>query len=176
MLHVTLKKYQREGSEDEIEVSTQILDLEDHSMERAMIPPQTESALQHYTAHAYPNNSYHHSDEMLSDTNPKISIKLPEELFEKASRGDEEEFSKYSNDGRQQNGKVDIFYLQAREVILASGTLPGELELRENGVFAKGAISKGTRYGPFQGKWASAPKDARFAWEIFISKDLVTSV
>lgn len=67
------------------------------------------------------------------------------------------------------NGKIDIFYLRAREIILASGSLPSELELRETGVFAKISICKGTRYGPFQGKWASVPQDPRFAWEVSFS-------
>ncbi|KAJ8941483.1 hypothetical protein NQ314_010387 [Rhamnusium bicolor] len=110
-------------------------------MEKAMVPPQTDSTIQHYSSSVYRNNIYSLSEEMIPEGSPKISIKLPEDLFEK------------SRD-------------EAREIILASGTLPGELELRENGVFSKTNICKGTRYGPFQGKWASIPQDTRFAWEL----------
>lgn len=128
-----------------------------------MVPPQTESNLQHYPTKNYGKNIYSPSDDLVSDSR-KISKKLPEELFEKTrTEGDPQ---KYPSDDKQVNGKIDLFYLRAREVILASGSLPGELELRENGVFAKALISKGTRYGPFQGKWASIPQDLRFAWEV----------
>jgi ecotropic virus integration site 1 protein len=50
-------------------------------------------------------------------------------------------------------------------VAAASGAVPCEVELKE-GVVAKSLIPKGTRYGPFQGKWAGVPQDARFAWEV----------
>ncbi|XP_018561523.1 MDS1 and EVI1 complex locus protein EVI1-like isoform X3 [Anoplophora glabripennis] len=158
-----LTKIMTEGSEDEIEVSSQILDLQEHSMERAMVPPQTESTLQHYPTNDYVNSIYSSPEDMIAESR-KIPTKLPEELFEKSRI--EEDRQKYCSESKQTNGKVDIFYLRAREVILASGTLPGELELRENGVFAKTTINKGARYGPFQGKWASIPQDARFAWEV----------
>lgn len=132
-------------------------------MERAMVPPQTESNLQHFPTDDYVNNIYSPTEDLVPDGR-KISRKLPEELFEKT--GTEGDLQKYPSESKQANGKIDLFYLRAREVILASGTLPGELELRENGVFAKTSISKGARYGPFQGKWASIPQDPRFAWEV----------
>lgn len=46
--------------------------------------------------------------------------------------------------------------------------VPKELKLRESGrgVWAREKIPKGTRYGPFLGKWVSDPVDARFAWEV----------
>ncbi|KAJ8980783.1 hypothetical protein NQ317_019449 [Molorchus minor] len=166
------------GSEDEI-VSTNTLDEEEHSMERAMVLPQIETNAEHYPGtvlkqytsniqsffNAEYTNIYSHTSDLVSD-GPKISVKQADELFDKKSEGVE-----YGNDTKPfVNGKIDIFYLRAREIILASGTLPPELELRENGVFAKGNISKGTRYGPFQGKWASSPQDTRFAWEISYQK------
>ncbi|KAL1497214.1 hypothetical protein ABEB36_008211 [Hypothenemus hampei] len=61
---------------------------------------------------------------------------------------------------------TDLFYLRTKKLILASGVLPSELELKHFGVFAKESISKGTKYGPFKGKWAGTPRDPSFAWEI----------
>ncbi|KAJ8959675.1 hypothetical protein NQ318_021865 [Aromia moschata] len=140
-----------EGSEDEIEVSTQNLELEDQSMERAMVPPHMEAAIQHYPNTDY-RSIYGHCDDMVTDSSPKISVKHAAELFDKA-KDQSEELQRYISETKQLvNGKIDIFYLRAREIILASGSLPGELELRETGVFAKTNICKGTRYGPFQGK------------------------
>ena len=34
------------------------------------------------------------------------------------------------------------------------------------GVFAKQLVAKGTRYGPFLGKWVSVARDPSFAWEV----------
>lgn len=62
--------------------------------------------------------------------------------------------------------KVDVAFARARDVVMACGVLPQELEIRDGGVFAKGNIEKSTRYGPFQGKWAWQPQDQRFAWEV----------
>ncbi|XP_074032184.1 transcription factor hamlet isoform X2 [Leptinotarsa decemlineata] len=151
-----LNKIMTEGSEDEIETSTKHLELEDHSMERAMVPPHTESDIHQFAlAQEYKRGFFSHTDNMLLEGTPKISMKNPEVLYDKPSV-----------DSNQQNARVDIYYLRAREVILASGSLPSELELRETGVFAKVTIPKGTKYGPFQGKWASVPQDTRFAWEV----------
>ncbi|XP_017774324.1 PREDICTED: transcription factor hamlet-like isoform X2 [Nicrophorus vespilloides] len=47
-----------------------------------------------------------------------------------------------------------------------SRLLPADLEIRENGVFAKCPLAKHIKYGPFQGKWAGIPQDKRFAWEV----------
>ncbi|KAL0871268.1 hypothetical protein ABMA27_005023 [Loxostege sticticalis] len=44
--------------------------------------------------------------------------------------------------------------------------LPNELVLKVNGVFARSAISVGTKYGPFIGKWGTQPLDAKYAWEV----------
>lgn len=40
------------------------------------------------------------------------------------------------------------------------------------GVFAKNLVPKGTRYGPFLGKWVSLVSDPTFAWEVS-TKDLL---
>ncbi|CAH1995376.1 unnamed protein product [Acanthoscelides obtectus] len=131
-----LDEIMTEGSEDEIEVSSQHSDTNTQSMETTMIPPQTDNDPQYTTPDSTDN--YYSLIENIPNS---------EEIFEKAS-----------------NGKVDMFYL--KEVILATGILPGQLELKENGVFAKTRITKGTRFGPFLGKWASNPQDVRFAWEV----------
>ncbi|KAK4311877.1 hypothetical protein Pmani_016661 [Petrolisthes manimaculis] len=50
-------------------------------------------------------------------------------------------------------------------------TVPMELELRPSGsgvglgVWTKQTITRGTRYGPFLGKWTANAKDPSFAWE-----------
>ncbi|VEN45468.1 unnamed protein product [Callosobruchus maculatus] len=126
----------QEGSEDEIEVSSQHSEADAHSMATTMIPPQIETDPQYSVPEC--TEKYYSLIENIPTT---------EEIFEKAS-----------------NGKVDMFYL--KEVILATGILPAQLELKENGVFSKVMIPKGTKYGPFQGKWASVPQDIRFAWEV----------
>lgn len=41
-----------------------------------------------------------------------------------------------------------------------------DVEVENGKVFAKKAISKGTKYGPFIGKLTSEPNDPRFAWEV----------
>ncbi|EEB17975.1 hypothetical protein Phum_PHUM496030 [Pediculus humanus corporis] len=45
--------------------------------------------------------------------------------------------------------------------------IPKELKVKEpgRGVWAREKIPKGTRYGPFFGKWVSDPIDGRYAWE-----------
>ncbi|XP_033611519.1 histone-lysine N-methyltransferase MECOM isoform X3 [Cryptotermes secundus] len=46
--------------------------------------------------------------------------------------------------------------------------VPPELELREpgSGVWTRQHVSRGTRYGPFLGKWTPEPLDPRYAWEV----------
>ncbi|KAK8393656.1 hypothetical protein O3P69_006768 [Scylla paramamosain] len=50
--------------------------------------------------------------------------------------------------------------------------VPPELELRPSstgvgvGVWSKQSISRGTRYGPFLGKWTANAKDPSLAWEV----------
>lgn len=80
-------------------------------------------------------------------SSPKLTVKTVEELFEHETYTD----SKYS---------------EAREMVVAMAVLPTDLEVREIGVFARETLGKGTRYGPFQGKWAGLPDDHRFAWEV----------
>ncbi|KAK7572157.1 hypothetical protein V9T40_014629 [Parthenolecanium corni] len=46
--------------------------------------------------------------------------------------------------------------------------VPHELELRSSGaegVWTKTTIPRGTKYGPYIGKWLQKPIDMRFAWE-----------
>lgn len=122
-----------------------------------MVPPQSESVQLFLTPH-YMNDIYSHKIEDVTGESILSKRKLTEEYINFNSN------SSIPEDIR--NGKADIFYLRAREIVLASGSLPSELEFRETGVFAKLAVCKGTRYGPFQGKWASVPQDPRFAWEV----------
>lgn len=41
-----------------------------------------------------------------------------------------------------------------------------DLDIQAGAVFAKAAIRKGTKYGPFVGKFFNEPHDRRFAWEV----------
>lgn len=137
----------QEGSEDEIEMK--VISTMNHSTDETL---------------SYTNNNFQNSKEMVPEAT-QISVKS--DLYESLeSRSNLNSFSFKDFHKEEENGKVDLFYLRARDVILASGVLPGELELKENGVFARSTICKGTRFGPFQGKWASAPQDCRFAWEV----------
>lgn len=154
------KNFFSEGSEDEIEVSVE--NIEDLSMDRDMLPPQSES-LEQFSPSQYIKGIY----------STKVEDFAGDNILPKATRNDDIilHYNIHSNKSNQpcddmRNGNADIFYLRAREIVLASGILPSELELRETGIFAKTNINKGTRYGPFQGKWASIPQDARFAWEV----------
>ncbi|KYB25847.1 Transcription factor hamlet-like Protein [Tribolium castaneum] len=126
-----------EGSEDELEVSEQ---PEDTHMDAVMVPPQHET----FTDFSSNNN--------LDDPPSKLSLKPADQLF------CDETLKAF-------NGATDLVYSRCREAIPASGVVPCEIELKD-GVFAKGVIPKGTRYGPFKGKWAGVPQDVRFAWEV----------
>lgn len=149
-----------EGSEDEIEVSAQ--NLEDLSMEKDMVPPQSET-IQQFSSPHYIKEIYSHKIEDITADNILAKRNNSDDVFINFKTSSNH-LDQHTDDMR--NGNVDIFYLRAREIILASGSLPSDLELRETGVFTKITINKGTRYGPFQGKWASVPQDARFAWEV----------
>lgn len=127
-------------------------------MDRDMVPPQSETAQQFSTPH-YIKEFYSHKIEDITGDN----------ILSKKSSSDGVflNLTPISNNIDQQSDeKPDVFYLRARAISLACGFVPNELELRETGVFAKIPISKGTRYGPFQGKWASVPQYATFAWEV----------
>lgn len=58
-------------------------------------------------------------------------------------------------------------------------SVPPELELRPSstgvgvGVWAKQSIARGTRYGPFLGKWTANAKDPNMAWEVSTAAVLV---
>ncbi|XP_064213427.1 transcription factor hamlet isoform X3 [Tribolium castaneum] len=132
-----IAKIMTEGSEDELEVSEQ---PEDTHMDAVMVPPQHET----FTDFSSNNN--------LDDPPSKLSLKPADQLF------CDETLKAF-------NGATDLVYSRCREAIPASGVVPCEIELKD-GVFAKGVIPKGTRYGPFKGKWAGVPQDVRFAWEV----------
>lgn len=129
-----------------------------------MVPPQSE-AIQQISPPHYIKENY----------SPKIENSA-DDTFVKRNSSDNSfiNFHTTGNDNQHhddvRNEKVDIFYLRAREIILANKSLPSELELRDAGIYAKISISRGTRYGPFQGKWASVPQDTRFAWEVSFCK------
>lgn len=122
-------------------------------MERDMVPPQSESVHQFSTPRYVKEIFSPGVNERNSNENIFININSN-------CNNVDQSFDDL------QNGKIDMYYLRAREIVLASGSLPSELELRETGIFAKVLISRGSRYGPFQGKWASVPQDTRFAWEV----------
>lgn len=44
--------------------------------------------------------------------------------------------------------------------------LPSELEVRGSGLYTRMSVPRGTRYGPYMGKWMAKPLDPRFAWEV----------
>ncbi|KAF6204240.1 hypothetical protein GE061_002580 [Apolygus lucorum] len=49
---------------------------------------------------------------------------------------------------------------------------PSEVEVRGGGgVWARdgGSVPRGTRYGPFTGKWVSEPLDSSYAWEVRVA-------
>ena len=41
-----------------------------------------------------------------------------------------------------------------------------DLDIQSGTVVAKASIKKGTKYGPFLGKFFNEPHDRRFAWEV----------
>ncbi|KAH1015752.1 hypothetical protein HUJ04_007089 [Dendroctonus ponderosae] len=144
---VLMESVSREGSEDEIEVTSEADQL-DNSIEE----PQP-----------YTNNNFQHSKDIMSDIK-KLSVKS--DLYDNNHKPCLQN-GKFNNGffNQQDESKFDMFYKRTRDIILSSGALPSELELKEDRVYARSNISKGTRYGPFQGKWASIPEHPRFAWE-----------
>ncbi|XP_044272556.1 transcription factor hamlet-like isoform X2 [Tribolium madens] len=138
-----ITKIMTEGSEDELEVSEQ---PQETHMDSVMVPPQ------HETFDLLKPSDYS-SNNNLDDLPNKLTVKPADQLY------CDETLKAF-------NGvKLDLVYSKCREVVAASGIVPCEIDLKD-GVFAKGVIPKGTRYGPFQGKWAGVPQDARFAWEV----------
>ncbi|XP_030758572.1 histone-lysine N-methyltransferase PRDM16-like isoform X2 [Sitophilus oryzae] len=136
-----------EGSEDEIEITSEP-DLMDNNIEHP---------------HNYTNNNFQNSIEMVPK-NTHISVKI--DLYE-SPHTDHLKYDHFKKaDDSIMDEEDDLIYLGTRKVILANAVLPGELEFRKNGVYAKTNIGKGTRFGPFQGKWAGVPQDPRFAWEV----------
>ncbi|KAK9888052.1 hypothetical protein WA026_000329 [Henosepilachna vigintioctopunctata] len=159
-----------EGSEDEVEVTTQIIRQEDLSMEKTMVPPQIECSTDFFKRSEYINNNVKELEDACTMDNFRL---IPKSIKDNRTSS----VLKYVSDsnhqfGDMQHNGMDLMYLRSREVVLASGVLPSELEIRENGVFARTVIAKGTRYGPFQGKWASTPQDPRFAWEYLIFRKI----
>ncbi|XP_076271472.1 transcription factor hamlet-like isoform X2 [Rhynchophorus ferrugineus] len=137
----------QEGSEDEIEITSES-ELMDNNIEQAS---------------SYINNNVQNTLDMVPETT-HISVKT--DLYDEAKM----HMMKYDSFPKVEDSaiddKSDLIYMRAREIVLASGVLPAELDLKENGVFAKVTVSRGTRFGPFQGKWAGLPQYDRFAWEI----------
>lgn len=71
---------------------------------------------------------------------------------------------------RNENGFVHSIVDHAAQLkIQYDHIIPHELELRgagAEGVWTKTTIPRGTKYGPFMGKWLQKPIDMRFAWEV----------
>lgn len=160
-----------EGSEDELEVSSQDIKSEEtkNPMEPIMVPPQNDGGLEMLPLKT---PQYHNNNHSL-----RLTIKPYDQLYSKEEQNNlvNEITMKYlrqmSSDVEQAtNGvKIDVAFTRAKEMVLTCGVLPQELEIKENGVFAKRSIEKSTKYGPFQGKWAGQPQDQRFAWEVSVS-------
>ena len=118
-------------------------------MDKTMVPPQFDSALEILKVSDYPSNNN------LEDTPGKLTLKPADQLYDQIC-----------DDVKYLNGtKMDITYSKCRELLLASAVVPCEIDVKD-GLFAKTSIPKGARYGPFHGKWAGVPQDPRFAWEV----------
>lgn len=63
--------------------------------------------------------------------------------------------------------------LRAHHDLMAT-PVPPELELRDpgSGVWTRQHVPRGTRYGPFLGKWVPEPVDPRYAWEVSHCRDV----
>lgn len=167
-----------EGSEDELEITSQSDDIEINLQK--MVPPQNDidvsSIKMEIDCAEFTNNNAFKSLVMNNDRNLKISLKSADELYArdrliKQEHTNNDLYNKYSFDkmhNEQHNGYNfnEINYLRAKEKVINSNVLPNELELGDCGVYAKCTIIKGTKYGPFQGKWAGTPQHLKFAWEV----------
>ncbi|XP_068082759.1 transcription factor hamlet [Anabrus simplex] len=62
----------------------------------------------------------------------------------------------------------DEVRLRAQHDISTAHKVPSDLELRGPGagVWTRQPVGRGSRYGPFVGKFATEPIDARYAWEV----------
>lgn len=185
-----------EGSEDELEISTQ-LSGDENSMEAAMVPPQNENGLPlglemspssrlFNTTSDHINNNRDELDLINPTTpinfnssldssmgSPKLSIKSADQLMYSPESCSNHNQEKAGCDFLNEANKLLVVgkYLNGLgrfgpQVLLGSNAMPPELEMRDGGVFAKAPVPKGARYGPFQGKWAGVPHDPRFAWEV----------
>lgn len=150
-------------------------------MEPVMVPPQNEGGLEILPL----KTPQYHNNNVVPDRTLRLTIKPYDQLYSKEEQNNlfNEITMKYlrerSNEMEQNGVKVDVAFARAKEMVLACGILPQELEIKESGVFAKRHIEKGTRYGPFQGKWAGQPQDQRFAWEVnvsFVSNNLLLAM
>ncbi|XP_022916421.2 transcription factor hamlet-like isoform X1 [Onthophagus taurus] len=157
---IARKLQTQEGSEDELELSTQSVDVCEDDVDMETTQRQD---------YDFSNNNPDISKDSLKLTLKPLDQLYPVEKFFKDPISGYSEPFKYVNDKLAElNGlKGDsVMYLKAIEVVIMAGSLPQEVEAKENGVFAKFGIARGTKYGPFQGKWEGVPQDARFAWEI----------
>lgn len=147
-------------------------------MEPVMVPPQNEGSLEILPLKTtqYNNNNLKAHEIVVPDRNVRLTIKPYDQLYSKEEQNNifNEIAMKYLKTRsvdteleQNANGlKVDVAFTRAKEVILACGLLPQELEIRDGGVFTKKIVEKCTRYGPFHGKWAWQPQESRFAWEV----------
>lgn len=166
-----------EGSEDELEITSRSDKIENNLQK--MVPPQNDTDVVSSIKSEIDCNEFTNNNAFKSlvnnDRNLKISLKSAEELYARERLIKQEHnndlYTKYSIDkihNEQINGYNlnDINYLRAKERVISSNVLPNELELGDSGVYAKCTIIKGTKYGPFQGKWAGTPQHPKFAWEV----------
>ncbi|XP_028130876.2 transcription factor hamlet-like isoform X2 [Diabrotica virgifera virgifera] len=137
-----LHKNMTEGSDDEIEVPTKQICVDEQSMERTMVPPRVESESIEYC----PSENYRNKSDQI-----ETAKKTPEFYND-----NQLEFKRKVSESTNENNTY-LF-------------LPSELEVKETGVFTTSHVPKGVRYGPFQGVWASTTQDVRFAWQV-IARD-----
>lgn len=73
-----------------------------------------------------------------------------------------------SQEDKSSEAKDDDVRLENQDMVVPSELLVRTRREREGreGVWARSFIARGVRYGPFAGKWASLPADARYAWEV----------
>lgn len=164
-----------EGSEDELEITSQHLKTEDSEQDQKMVPPQNDTDVTSIKTEIdysdYPNNNAFKTL-INNNRNLKISLKSAEELYARDRLVKQEHnndyYDKINIKNEQMNGynSSNETYLRVKENVLANNILPPELELSDNGVFAKSTILKSTKYGPFQGKWAGLPQNPKYAWEV----------
>lgn len=182
------------GSEDELLISRTGITSgeEDDSMDSTMIPHQPEPNLssaepliilqpeycdqndrsnENSSGENVARTSPSPSDELIRMRNAEnLRIRSVDQLMSPETLKLQEHLKVSDVDRTNGNMRisVDTMRVKSREGMLTPGVVPQELKVREKGggVWGRKEIPKGTRYGPFLGKWLGEPIDPRFAWEV----------